>query len=142
MTRDEYGLQLAKTASLKSKDPSTKVGCALIRQDGTVAGLGYNGTSRGVDDAYWVKGPRDRKLAVTLHAELNACLNSQGSLDGCTAYIYPLPSCSHCSAVLAQCGVSRVVAMGPDRDSAWIESAMMGRQLLEESGAEVVWLSA
>lgn len=141
MTRDEYGMDLARTASRKSKDPSTKVGCAILRPDGTVASVGYNGAPRNANDDYWVNGPRDRKLAVTLHAELNAVLNSRDpSLDGCTAYVYPLPPCSHCSAVLAQASVARVVCTPPEEGSAWLTSVATGAALLRELGVDVTWL--
>ncbi|MDX1486592.1 MAG: deaminase [Acidiferrobacterales bacterium] len=141
MNRDHYGMELARAASLRSKDPSTQVGCCIMRPDGSIASLGYNGTAKGVSDVYWLQQDRDRKLAVTLHAELNAVLNSRDStLEGCTAYVYPLPTCAHCAAVLAQSGVSRVVCHEPHPDSRWYESAKLGEGLLVEAGVIVTWL--
>ncbi len=137
MNRDEYGIELAKTASLRSKDPSTKVGCAIMDADGRVVALGYNGTCRGVSDEKWIQGDRDLKLAVTIHAELNAVLNASGSVKGCTAYVYPLPTCSHCAAVLAQSGVSRVVCGDTNKGDRWFESARVGATLMLEAGIEL-----
>ena len=136
MTRDEYGMELAKTASLMSKDPSTRVGTCLMAEDGTIVSLGRNGTVRGVDDSKWIQGDRDLKLAVTLHSELNAILNATGSVAGCTAYVYPLPVCSHCAAVLAQSGVRRVVCAESKPGDRWHESGMIGRELLIEAGVQ------
>lgn len=141
MTLDEYGMQLAKTASLRSKDPSTKVGAAILRTNGTDAGTGYNGAPRNVDDEYWMNGPRERKLAVTLHAELNAIIHSQDpSLDGYTIYIYPLPPCCHCASIIAQSGIKRVVCYAPEIGSRWEESATMGARLMSEAGLEIEYL--
>lgn len=136
---DAYGLELARAASLKSKDPSTQVGCCLMRTDGTIASLGRNGAPRGVDDEYWLHGPRERKLAVTIHAEINAVVNAHGAdLEGATAYIWPLAVCCHCASALAQVGVKRIVSPPPiDR---WSDSCEVGRQLLESLGVEVVWM--
>lgn len=134
MTRDEYGMELAKTASLRSKDPSTKVGCALMDAEGRIVGLGYNGIPRGLSDSEWMEGDRDTKLAVTIHAEVNAILNATGKAKGCTAYVYPLPICSHCASVLAQSGVTRVVCAESFEGDRWHASAAIGRSLLEEAG--------
>jgi dCMP deaminase len=136
MTRDEYGMELARVASLMSKDPSTKVGCCIMAEDGTIVSLGRNGTARGADDAKWVQGSRDLKLAVTLHAELNGILNASRPVAGCTAYVYPLPTCSHCAAVLAQSGIKRVVCYGSQVGDRWHDSAEIGKELILELGLE------
>lgn len=140
MTLDEYGLQLAKTASLKSKDPSTVVGAAILDPSGRVVSLGYNGAPRGVDDKYWMQGPRERKLDVTIHAELNSVLNARSSVEGCTIYIYPLPPCCHCASIIAQSGIKRVVCYAPEIGSRWEESATMGSRLMSEAGLEIEYL--
>lgn len=137
MGLDEYGMQLAQSASIMSKDPSTKVGACIMDLCGRVVSMGRNGAPIGADDEYWLEGPRDRKIAITIHAELNAILNARSSVKGCTAYVTMAP-CSHCCSVLAQSGIKRVVCMPPK--PAWFKSAEIGRQMLVELGVEVVWL--
>ena len=51
-------LDLAKQISTWSKDPSTKVGCVAIGNEGQVVSQGYNGFPRNVldsDERYLVK---------------------------------------------------------------------------------------
>lgn len=129
---------MAAEAASNSRDPSTKVGCVLVRPDGTIASMGYNGIARGADDEKYMHGERDTKLAFVMHAELNARLNCRDqSTEGYTAYVTMAP-CSHCCSVLAQSGIRRVVCMPPK--PAWFKSAELGRQMLVEMGVEVVWL--
>ena len=135
--KDESFIRMAAEAASNSRDPSTKVGCVLVRPDGTIASLGYNGAPRGVDDDKYMRGSRELKLAFVLHAEENAVLNCRDqSTNGYTAYVTMAP-CSHCCSVLAQSGIRRVVCMPPK--PTWLKSAELGRQMLVEMGVEVVW---
>ena len=45
----EYALELARVASLRSEDPFMKVGACVLRHDNSVAGLGYNGAPPGIE---------------------------------------------------------------------------------------------
>ena len=47
---DEYFMLLAITASLRSKDPKTKVGCVIVDEDNHQVGMGYNGFIPGIDE--------------------------------------------------------------------------------------------
>jgi len=108
---DERFLELADTVSRWSKDPSTKVGCVVVRPDLTIAGLGFNGFPRGMCDHKELYEDREIKLSRTIHAEVNAVLNSAETED-CTAYV-TAPPCCNCAVVLIQSGISRVVAKAP-----------------------------
>ena len=46
---DEYFMHLAEESALRSKDPNTKVGACIVK-DNRVLSLGYNGAPRGFDD--------------------------------------------------------------------------------------------
>lgn len=115
-------LRLANEAASWSKDPSTKVGCVIVREDLTVAGVGFNGFPRGMCDHKELYDDRPTKYARTIHAEVNAVLNSMGNLEGCTAYV-TAPPCCNCALVLIQSGLSRVVVNTPSADllSRWGE---------------------
>lgn len=101
----------AETRSTWSKDPSTGVGAVIIDPRNRFVSGGFNGPPHGfsaTEDA-WFTADRTRKLAVTLHAELNAILFAHHPLIGCTIYTYPLPPCAACAAIIRQIGIIRVV---------------------------------
>ncbi len=109
----------------------------LVNADRTIASIGYNGLPRGVDDTHDRLTDRGVKLAMTLHAEENAILSASQQLDGCTAYIWPMPPCSNCAARLIQVGIARVVA--PEPGERWAESCNLGAEMLTEAGVRAEW---
>jgi cytidine deaminase len=52
-TKVEYGMYLAKTASLKSADLSRQVGAAIISEDGDIVTQGCNEVSKAGGGIYW-----------------------------------------------------------------------------------------
>lgn len=133
---EERFLGLASHISSWSKDGSTKVGAVVVRPDKTIASMGFNGLPRGVLDDERLND-RDTKLRMILHAEQNAILSAHERLADCTVYVWPMPPCSHCAAVLIQAGITRVVAPAPQRR--WVESCLLGREMLREAGVETIW---
>lgn len=132
---DERFLELAETVASWSKDPSTRVGCVITRPDNTVASLGYNGFPRGCDDDDSLLANRDTKIARTIHAELNAVLNSRERLDDCTAFVTH-PPCSSCAGSLIQSGIKEVIWRRPSPDilTRWRESIEMASVMFFEAG--------
>lgn len=119
MKWDEWFFEMAKTAALKSKDQSTKVGCVIVGPDREVRSIGYNGFARGVNDYREEWHQRPLKYKVTAHAELNAVCNAARcgmSLKGCVVYI-TLPPCSACALALVQAGICAVNFLIPPGDS-------------------------
>ena len=55
---DEYFMGMAVLSSLRSKDPSTKVGAVIVNDEKKVVSIGYNGMPRHIDDddLTWNKG--------------------------------------------------------------------------------------
>ena len=136
---DSYFMDIAETVKMKSKDPSTKVG-AVISKDNRILSTGYNGYPRGYDDNYDVS--RETKLKLTIHAELNAILNAAKygiSVDGCTLYVTSLPPCSECAKAIVQAGITRVVCHTIPNGSKWKDSCELGRTILESCNVEVVY---
>jgi dCMP deaminase len=103
-TIDEYALALATTAATRSEDPHRQVGACLIRQDRTVAGLGYNGAPPSVE-IDWADR-EDRRLWV-IHAEANA-LRYVRPGEAVLLAVTSLP-CPACMMSAASYGVRRVV---------------------------------
>lgn len=139
MTWDEFYLGMAAYVATKSKDPSSQVGCVIVRPDRTVASLGFNGFPRGMSDAQALYEDRDQKLSRVIHAEMNAILSAHEPVKGYTAYL-TLPSCDRCAAHLIQAGIRRVVWPSRIPDSfaeRWAASIQQAIDMFEEAGVEV-----
>jgi len=129
-------MRMAHEVASWSKDPSTKVGCVLVK-DRKIISMGYNGFSRLIEDDLIRLKDRDIKYEMTVHAEQNAVITAalHGiSTAGSTAYVTFHP-CSRCAAVLINAGISTVVVsaadVSPDR---WLESFRLAAELLNEAG--------
>lgn len=109
---DRRFLELADHVSEWSKDPSTKVGCVIVRPDKTIASVGYNGFPRNVDDCEERYNDRELKYLMVKHAEENAADFAKESLTGYTAYVTHHP-CSNCTGTLIQKGISCIVTRKP-----------------------------
>jgi dCMP deaminase len=129
-------LSLAKEVASWSQDPSTKVGCVLVR-DRRIISTGYNGFSRGIDDSLDRLNDREFKYAAIIHAEQNALLTA--ALHGvttansdCYVTLYP---CSQCAAALINAGIKNVYVSGyteiPER---WLKNFTLALNLFKEAG--------
>lgn len=132
---DKRFLGLARHIATWSKDPSTQVGCVIVKGKNKVVSLGYNGPPAGVNDEF-----RDRaqKLLRTLHAEDNAILAAKEALDGCTAFVTHAP-CSNCTARLIQSGIIRVVFPQPSTEfiQRWYDSYTESLAMFNEAGVKL-----
>jgi deoxycytidylate deaminase len=59
-TRIEYGMYIAKAASLRSLDLSRQVGAAIFTQDGEIISMGCNEVPKGGGGTYWTEDSRKR----------------------------------------------------------------------------------
>lgn len=112
---DEYFMGLAKITAMRSKDPSRQVGCCIVNTETKqIVSLGYNGFPRGCsDDEFpWGKesplGVLETKHPFVVHAELNAILNANQPVRGCTMYVTSSP-CNECGKAIIQSGINRIV---------------------------------
>lgn len=106
---DDYFMGFAEYAALKSKDPSTEVGCAIFGEDGEMRSTGFNGIPRGVNDKE-ERMERPAKYTWMSHAEENAVAHAARvgvSLKGCDVYVTHQP-CARCARLLIQAGVASV----------------------------------
>ena len=99
-------LDLATLVSHWSKDNSTKVGAVIVDDHNRIISVGYNGFPKGVEDTYNID--REEKLRRTIHAEENAILFANRSVEGCTLYVTHHP-CSRCTAKLIQVGIKKII---------------------------------
>lgn len=130
-------IELAKQIATWSKDPSTKVGCVLVK-DKRIIAQGYNGLPAGCSDELSLLNDREFKYSFILHAEENAILNAAkngSSTDNSTAYI-TLSPCSKCSSLIVQAGIKRVVCPNIDYNvnPRFYISLVKGKKLLLDCG--------
>jgi dCMP deaminase len=136
-------LRLAQEVSSWSIDPSTKVGCVLVKNKKVIS-TGYNGFPKNISDSFDRLMDREQKYEITVHAEVNAVTTAAlhgVSTEGCSAYVTMFP-CSRCSSVLINAGISRIYVSGkteiPPR---WIENFKLASELLLEASVELKVIS-
>src|SRR5215472_6818909 len=66
-THDEYGMYVAKSASLRSSDLSRQIGAAIFRSSGEVVTLGCNEVPKAGGGTYWSGDPADQRDFVQGH---------------------------------------------------------------------------
>ena len=136
----EWQLNKARNQASRSRDPSTKCGAVIIRPDKTLAGEGYNGFPRRMEDrAEWWNN-RDKKYPRVIHAEMNALHHTYERLDGYHLYCTG-PSCSKCAPHVAARGLTAVFwpkqeEQGDFRNR-WSEDLTLSLQIFAECGVEV-----
>lgn len=142
LTWDEYFMGLAHLSALRSKDPNTQVGAAIVDENHRVVSVGYNGFPTGVSDDEF---PWNRegdvltsKYAFVVHAELNAILNSQRSVRGCTIYVSLFP-CNECAKAIIQSGIKKIVYESDKYNG--VDTNIASKRMLKAAGVELVRIS-
>ena len=128
---DNRFLDMAKLVSTWSKDPSTKVGAVIVDPSNRLISVGYNGFPKGVTDDERLFD-RDKKYDIIVHAEVNAILFANKTLDGCTMYTSPFQPCPRCAGLIIQSGIRRVVSI-VNSNPRWVEDFSTAKQLLLEA---------
>jgi dCMP deaminase len=135
-------LELARTISQWSRDPSTQCGAVVIGKSGQVLSQGYNGFPRGMDDSDSLYQNREIKYERIVHAEMNAIYNASRSgvsLEGATVFIHGLPCCHECAKAMIQVGISEVV-MHKSNNIRWNDSCNKGMDFLEEADVKISYI--
>jgi len=110
---EEYFMQIADLSSRRSKDPKTQVGCCIVNPTNKhILSIGYNGLPSGFndDDISWEDTDDflENKHTYVVHAEANAILNAEQSIEGSHVYVSMFP-CNECAKLLAQSKVGKVI---------------------------------
>lgn len=129
-------LSMADLIASWSKDPSTKVGAVIVDSKRRIISTGYNGFPHRAQDT---PVPREQKLLRTVHAEVNAIIFAQRSLENNTIYVTHHP-CAQCAAKIAQTGISTVVCWTPTEEFyfRWLTDIEESQAILKESGVSLV----
>ncbi len=135
MNWHQYFLNLAHAVSLKSRDPSTKVGAVIACPQNRVVSTGWNGFPRGCNDSPELYADRAKKYSRTLHAETNAILFAARKLDHHRIYCTMAP-CDRCAALIIQSGISVVFSPPMPADAAprWAEAVASADEMFREAG--------
>lgn len=107
---DELFMRHAYLIASKSKDPKTKIGAVIVR-DNSIISEGYNGICRGISDDIVERLERPEKYFWFEHAERNSiyhCARNGISTEGTTLYTQGLP-CSDCTRAIIQSGIKEIV---------------------------------
>lgn len=138
LKRDLDYIALAKFwAQRRSKDPSTQCCAVIVRPDGTIASMGYNGFPMGVPDDSAFLEDREQKYPRTVHSEVNAIVLAREPLHGYTLYVWPGRSCGPCAAVIVQAGIKRVVnPIVEGLGGHWQVSQEIGLDMFRKAGVE------
>ena len=131
---DKYFMGVALLSSMRSKDPNTQVGACIVNDKKRIVGIGYNGFPMGCDDDSFPwdnKGEfLDTKYPYVVHAEPNAILNANSSLEGCTLYVTLFP-CHECTKLVIQSGIKEIVYMDDKYEGT--ESDMASKKMLDSA---------
>ena len=108
---DKYFMNMAEMARRRSTCLSRHVG-AVATLNNRILGIGYNGTPSGVEHCmpHNCGNPKCGSDGGerTVHAEINALINAEGSLRGGTMYTTTEP-CLSCTKMIINAGITRVV---------------------------------
>lgn len=135
---EEFFIGVALLTAQRSKDPSTQVGCCIIK-DNRIVSTGYNGMPNGCNDDRmpWNSDGNfiESKYAYVVHAELNAILNAadRESLKDATMYCTLAP-CNECAKAIVQAGIKKVIFINGFRDADYHTAA---QRLLKEANIVV-----
>lgn len=138
---DRRMLSLVGLVASWSKDPSTKVGAAIVDKQNRIVSLGFNGFPRAVSDSTETLVDRDEKLRRTIHAEENAILFAGRPVMGCTIYVTH-PPCARCAAKIIQSGITRVISNPPSFEfrTRWADDMHSALSMFAETHVSFEWL--
>jgi dCMP deaminase len=140
---DEYFLNFAVVASIKSKDPRCPVGAVIASPDHVILSTGFNGLARGVHDDEQTLINADEKLRIICHAEHNAIMNAARiggrPLDGTTIYVTKFPCLACCNSII-QAGIKKIYTHDSEywNDDPVDKDHSRKRRVLHQAGIEVV----
>ncbi|MFA5234033.1 MAG: dCMP deaminase family protein [Sulfurimonas sp.] len=127
-----------------SKDPRTKIGAVLVKDDNIIS-TGFNGFPRKVKDYEDRYNDKEIKYSFIVHGEQNAVLTAARlgiNTYGSTLYSNGIPCCS-CMKAIIQAGCCKVVVhkQWPNLTYSpkWVEATRISEIMMNEAGIELEW---
>jgi len=145
---DDYFMNVAILAALRSKDPSTQVGACIVNRDNVIVGVGYNGFPTNISDDLlpWNRDgvdnmgadiTLDTKYPYVCHAQMNAILNRTPGAEkakDCRIFTTLFP-CSECCKLIIQSKITKVIYCCDKHGEK--ESWLAGKRMLALAGVKV-----
>ena len=132
---DEYFMGIALLSAERSKDPNTQVGSCIVNDENKIVSVGYNGAPTKFSDDImpWNREGDfvNTKYAYVCHSELNAILNSQGSVKGSRIYVALFP-CNECAKAIIQSGIKEVIYLSDKYNGT--DGNIVSKKLFDECG--------
>lgn len=126
---------IALLSAQRSKDSNTQVGACIVNEQHKIVSVGYNGMPTGCEDNEmpWEREGAflETKYPFVCHAELNAILNCNTDLHGCTLYVTLFP-CNECAKAIIQSGIRRVIYL--DNKYAGTDSILASEMMFRMTG--------
>ena len=135
----EYFFAIAKAVAMRSKDPSTQVGCVFVDPNSKrILSQGYNGFPAGVIERV-ERWERPTKYTYVVHAEANCiCQAARHGISLVGSHVYcTMPPCDNCTKLLLSVGVKAIYYLplkeeSPSRE--WHAALELARQMCREAG--------
>lgn len=129
--------------SWKSKDPKTKIGAILVKDNIPIVQC-FNGFPRLIRDDVRKYADRNLKRKMVAHAEANTIFLSarlgKNTYDA-TCYTQGIP-CSNCAIALIQGGIKEIIVhkQWPNltHSPEWVDSIELSNSLLKEAGIPII----
>ena len=135
---DRRFLQMCRSVSDWSKDPRQHVGAVIVGLDGQIVSTGYNGLPRRIRDSGKILHNRELKLRYTVHAEENAIILSRRDVSGMRLYVYPIPPCIKCAAMIIQSGITEVITVkNTGKNPKWLEEGRRAEEMFRQAGLKI-----
>lgn len=106
MNWDEYFMNLARSAALKSEDPSTQVGCVIVSPNNEVISCGFNNFPLKTNREF-MTDEKPMRYLLSVHAEMRALLHAKRSVENCRVYVTHA-SCENCLKHMIVAGIKEI----------------------------------
>lgn len=120
----DLALRLAEAARQTSEDKFVKVGAAVLRENGSVLGVGYNGYPPGFSLSEREALDRNYRRDYMVHAETNALAFARPGEPHLLAVTHP--PCKRCLVEAARYGVKYIVCPEIVEPLVWKFSCRLG----------------
>ncbi len=139
---DELFMREVYAIARKSKDPRSKIGAVLVKNDVSIM-KGYNGIPRKVNDDIEERHINPEKFFWYEHAERNCfyhCARYGIATEGTKLYCMGM-SCAECCRAIIHCGVKELIIHSPwdaieikDNREKWVNTTKRSRMMFDEVG--------
>jgi dCMP deaminase len=135
LSKDDYFMQIAYAAALRSTCPRRQVGCVVVDAEAKILSTGYNGVPKGFPHCIDTPCGGEKfasgqglSSCMATHAEANALIQCSNIAAIHTIYVTTTP-CIECAKLIANTGCKRVVSGERYCNS--------GEEMLKQLGIEV-----